>query len=145
MVALNKAGELLGAMPQVHAMTDVTGFGLAGHLVEMMEGAGCSANINYSSVSLLAGTSEYLSQRIVPDATFRNWNSYGQKVAFDKGVNVMEAFSVLPDPQTNGGLLFTVDPAFEEKLAEILRQKNIGAAAIGKVTEREEKIIRVSV
>lgn len=144
MTSLNKAGELLGGFPEVHAMTDVTGFGLAGHLVEMMEGSGCSANINYSSIPLLDGTREYLSQRIVPDATFRNWNSYGQKVAFDKGVNVMEAFSILPDPQTNGGLLFSVDPAFSEKISGIMKQKNIDAVMIGSVTEREEKIIRVS-
>jgi selenide,water dikinase len=144
MTSLNKAGEMLGGFTEVHAMTDVTGFGLAGHLVEMMEGAGYSANINYSSIPLLEGTLEYLSQRIVPDATFRNWNSYGQKVTFDKGVNVMEAFSVLPDPQTNGGLLFSVDPSFAEKISGILKQNNIDAIAIGKVIEREDKIIRVS-
>lgn len=143
MVSLNKAGELLGTMPEVHAMTDVTGFGLAGHLIEMMEGAGLSAILNYSAVQLLEGTREYLSQRIIPDATFRNWNSYGQKVAFDKGVNVMEAFSILPDPQTNGGLLFSAAPASEDKITELLKNAGITLLKVGTVTEKKEKVIQV--
>ena len=91
-------------------MTDVTGFGLAGHLIEMAEGSDLSAEINYSQVCLIEGAKEYLAQRIVPDATYRNWNSYSKKISFEKGVNVMEAFSILPDPQTNGGLLIAVSP-----------------------------------
>jgi selenide,water dikinase len=58
---------------------------------------------------------EYISQRIFPDATTRNWNGYSDKVKFEKGVNVMEAFTLLPDPQTNGGLLIAVNASGENK------------------------------
>ena len=117
MVQLNKIGEALGKIDGVTAMTDVTGFGLLGHLIEMAEGSDCSAEINYSLLPVAEGVREYLNQRIIPDATYRNWNSYSTKVSFEKvhpparagsdgdepagqGVNVMEAFNLLPDPQT---------------------------------------------
>ena len=63
-------------------MTDVTGFGLAGHLAEMAEGSGLSVEVNYSRLCLIENVREYLSQRIVPDATYRNWNSYSKKISF---------------------------------------------------------------
>jgi len=143
MISLNKVGAELGLLKEVTAMTDVTGFGLAGHLIEMMEGAGCSAEIDYSKIPVLEGAKEYLSQRIVPDATFRNWNSYGSKVGFEKGVNVMEAFSLLPDPQTNGGLLFSVEEDALTMLESWLKEKEISAVKIGRVVKRNEKIITV--
>jgi len=143
MTSLNKVGAELGLFKEVTAMTDVTGFGLAGHLIEMMEGAGCSAEIDYSKIPVLEGAKEYLSQRIVPDATFRNWNSYGSKVGFEKGVNVMEAFSLLPDPQTNGGLLFSVEEDALTMLESWLKEKEISAVKIGRVVKRNEKIITV--
>ncbi|MEO5984665.1 MAG: selenide, water dikinase SelD, partial [Ferruginibacter sp.] len=92
MTALNKIGEQLGHLDEVTAMTDVTGFGLLGHLLEMAEGAGISAELFYNKIKIANGAREYLSQRIVPDATYRNWNSYSKKTGFEKGVNVMEAF-----------------------------------------------------
>lgn len=108
---LNRLGEELGKMSGVSAMTDVTGFGLLGHLLEMAEGASLGAELYYSKLPLLDAARHYLAQRVVPDATYRNWNSYSSKVAFEPGVNVMEAFNLLPDPQTNGGLLIAVTPA----------------------------------
>jgi len=143
MTSLNKIGAELGLLKEVTAMTDVTGFGLAGHLIEMMEGAGCSAEIEYSKIPVLEGAKEYLLQRIVPDATFRNWNSYGSKVGFEKGVNVMEAFSLLPDPQTNGGLLFSVEASAVTMLEGWLSEKEISAVKIGRVIKKNEKIINV--
>jgi len=143
MTSLNKIGAELGLLKEVIAMTDVTGFGLAGHLIEMMEGAGCSAEIEYSKIPVLEGAKEYLLQRIVPDATFRNWNSYGSKVGFEKGVNVMEAFSLLPDPQTNGGLLFSVEASAVTMLEGWLSEKEISAVKIGRVIKKNEKIINV--
>jgi len=143
MTSLNKIGAELGLLKEVIAMTDVTGFGLAGHLIEMMEGAGCSAEIEYSKIPVLEGAKEYLLQRIVPDATFRNWNSYGSKVGFEKGVNVMEAFSLLPDPQTNGGLLFSVEESAVTMLEGWLSEKEISAVKIGRVIKKNEKIINV--
>jgi selenide,water dikinase len=90
MTTLNKAGEALGAMSGVHAMTDVTGFGLLGHLIEMADGSRLSAELNYNTLQILPGVKDYLAQRIVPDATYRNWNSYSQQVKFEPGVDVMQ-------------------------------------------------------
>ncbi|HNP53237.1 MAG TPA: selenide, water dikinase SelD [Ferruginibacter sp.] len=113
---LNKIGAPLASIPGVTAMTDVTGFGLLGHLLEICSGADLSAEIYYSQLQLLPGTKEYIAQRIIPDATYRNWNAYQKQVAFDKTVPVMEAFNLLPDPQTNGGLLIAVS---DEALASV--------------------------
>ncbi|HPH85054.1 MAG TPA: selenide, water dikinase SelD [Ferruginibacter sp.] len=145
MSSLNKVGELLGKIPGVTAMTDVTGFGILGHLVEMAEGAGLSAELLYSQLPVTEGSREYLAQRIVPDATFRNWNSYSTKVGFEKGVNVMEAFSLLPDPQTNGGLLFSANEASLPVITQLLEANGLKAFdnPIGRFIKRGDKIINV--
>jgi selenide,water dikinase len=143
---LNKAGQLLGAVKGVHAMTDVTGFGLIGHLMEMVEGSNTGAIINYSQVPVINSAKQYLAKRLVPDATYRNWNAYSKQVGFEKGVDVMEAFSILPDPQTNGGLLISVDPSAVEEVKDILIQNGLSnhIAPIGKLTEVNEKRIMVA-
>jgi selenide,water dikinase len=142
---LNKAGEALGKIKGVHAMTDVTGFGLLGHLIEMAEGSGLSTELIYNNIPILAAAKEYLPQRIVPDATYRNWNAYSNKVGFAPGVNVMEAFTVLPDPQTNGGLLIAVAPDSVSEVQELL--KNFGLTdflePIGKMVSQSEKVVSV--
>jgi selenide, water dikinase len=154
MTQLNKIGEALGKIEGVTAMTDVTGFGILGHLIEMAEGSSCSAEINYSTLPVADGVKEYLAQRIVPDATYRNWNSYSTKTAFEKarpddpvgrGVNVMEAFNLLPDPQTNGGLLIAVDENAVETVKNLLKANGLEnfAEPIGKFTEAAEKTILV--
>lgn len=145
MTQLNKIGEALGKLEGVTAMTDVTGFGLLGHLIEMAEGSGCSAEINYSALPVADGVNEYLTQRIVPDATYRNWNSYSTKTAFEKGVNVMEAFNLLPDPQTNGGLLIAVDETAVEEVKNLLKENELVnfAEPIGKFTAATEKTVFV--
>jgi selenide,water dikinase len=142
---LNSIGEGLGKIKGVTAMTDVTGFGLAGHLIEMAEGSGFSAQINYSRLCIPENIKGYLSQRIVPDATYRNWNSYSKKIHFEKGVNVMEAFSILPDPQTNGGLLIAVNPDSVNEVRQLLKQNALEkfAEPIGKFIAKDEKIIHV--
>lgn len=135
MATLNKMGVALGKIPGVTAMTDVTGFGLLGHLVEMTEGSGLSAEIYYNQLPIAPGVKEYIAQRIFPDATTRNWNAYSQQVKFEKGVNVMEAFTLLPDPQTNGGLLISVK---EDAVDEV--KKIIGdLEQIGKMMAKGEK------
>jgi len=144
LATLNKVGEALGKIDGVHAMTDITGFGLLGHLLEMAEGSGLGAELYYDAVPVLESAKQYLAQRIVPDATYRNWNSYSAKVAFGAGVNVMEAFSVLPDPQTNGGLLIAVDPADVEAVQQVLQDNNIAYVhPIGVLTDLGEKTIQV--
>ncbi|HEY5369318.1 MAG TPA: selenide, water dikinase SelD [Hanamia sp.] len=145
LTSLNSVGQALGNIKGISAMTDVTGFGLAGHLIEMAEGSGLSAEINYSNLNMIEGAKEYLAQRIVPDATYRNWNSYSKKINFEKGVNVMEAFSILPDPQTNGGLLIAVNSASLNELSEIFSRFGLEkfASPIGKLIAKNEKIIQV--
>lgn len=147
MTALNKTGEELGKILGVTAMTDVTGFGLLGHLIEMAEGSGLSAEINYSAIPIAEGVKEYIRQRIFPDATTRNWSSYSDKVKFEKGVNVMEAFTLLPDPQTNGGLLFTVKEKNIEEVKSLLKAAGLEKFAdpIGKITAKREKIVEVKI
>jgi selenide,water dikinase len=145
MTRLNKLGAHLGTMEQVHALTDVTGFGLLGHAIEMADGANLSLHLYYDKIPVVAGAKNYLAQRIVPDATYRNWNSYSTRTAFEKGVNVMEAFNLLPDPQTNGGLLISVNEEGVAALIELLRANGYDQhlEPIGRFVEKEEKTIRV--
>ncbi|HEY5463088.1 MAG TPA: selenide, water dikinase SelD [Hanamia sp.] len=147
LTSLNIIGEDLGEIKGVTAMTDVTGFGVAGHLIEMAEGSNLSAELYYSRLCIIEGAREYLSQRIIPDATYRNWNSYSKKISFEKGVNVMEAFSILPDPQTNGGLLIAVNPGSVSEVQEILKQNGLEKFSnpIGTFISKIEKIIEVKV
>jgi selenide,water dikinase len=147
MTQLNKTGESLGKIGGVNAMTDVTGFGLLGHLIEMAEGSGLSAEINYSALPVIDGAREYLSQRIVPDATYRNWNSYSDKVRFEKGVNVMEAFNLLPDPQTNGGLLVAVEEGSVEAVKALFKENGLGSFAepVGRFIPEGDKRIEVKI
>jgi selenide,water dikinase len=145
MSALNNTGEELGKIEGVTAMTDVTGFGLLGHLIEMAEGSNLSAEIYYDKIPMMDGVNEYISQRISPDATFRNWNSYSDKVTFEQGVNVMEAFTILPDPQTNGGLLFTVKEKSLNPVRNILEKVNLTVFTepIGRMISKNEKTVYV--
>jgi selenide,water dikinase len=145
MTQLNKAGEALAKIPGVHAMTDVTGFGLLGHAIEMAEGSKLSVALYYSKLQVLDGAREYLAQRVIPDATYRNWNSYSTKTSFDAGVNVMEAFSLLPDPQTNGGLLIAVAPAAVAEVVRILQQYGLEGYTepVGEMIPPNEKTVIV--
>ena len=146
MTTLNKAGTALGAISGVTAMTDVTGFGIAGHLIEMAEGSGLSAELFYAQLRVIEGAKEYLAQRIIPDATYRNWNGYGSKIRFEAGVDVMEAFNLLPDPQTNGGLLFTVAAEAVHEVQQLLADYGLQnfATPIGRMITKEEKTIVVN-
>ena len=145
MTQLNSLGEALGKIPGVTAMTDVTGFGLGGHLIEMAEGSGLSAELYYKQIPVIAGAKEYLAKRIVPDATYRNWNGYGSKIGFDAGVDVMEAFSLLPDPQTNGGLLIAVAADAQEQVAVLLESNGYAMymQPIGRMIAKQDKVIIV--
>src|SRR5205823_2693061 len=140
---LNKIGEQLGPIEAVTAMTDVTGFGLLGHLIEIAEGSGLSAEIDYASIPKLKGLEFYVQERIATGAATRNWSSYGDKVRFEKSINVTEAISILPDPQTNGGLLFTVTKSRLDEVQALLRENGISDQPIGKMVNRKEKIVFV--
>ncbi len=145
MTMLNTIGEKLGKLKGVTAMTDVTGFGLLGHLLEMAEGSGLSAEIFYNKIPAAEGVRGYITQRISPDATSRNWSSYGDKVKFEKGINVTEAFTLLPDPQTNGGLLFSVKEDEKNTVCGLLKDAGLDyfLEPIGKMVKLTEKVILV--
>jgi selenide,water dikinase len=123
MTTLNKPGELFSQIEGVKAMTDVTGFGLLGHLSEMCEGSCLSAVIEFAKVPVIASLPAYLSQNCFPGGTQRNWDSYGHKI----GPLTDSQRYILADPQTSGGLLVAVAEedcmAFEQILAE--QQLNI--------------------
>ncbi|MDO9187350.1 MAG: selenide, water dikinase SelD [Bacteroidia bacterium] len=141
MMQLNKLGEKAAQLKGVTAMTDVTGFGLLGHLIEMCEGAGLSAEIDYSSVPLLDGLSFYTSQMCVPDNSFRNWSSYDPKVSGITGDSLL----TLCDPQTNGGLLISVEPNSKKEFEELLIIEGYGAFArpIGVMKAKAEKVVAI--
>ncbi len=146
MMQLNKVGEALGNVERVCALTDVTGFGLAGHLIEMCEGANLSADVYWNHLPWITpDLKDYISKRIVPDASFRNWNSYGTQIGFGPGVDVMQAFSLLPDPQTSGGLLIAVAPEALAEVQAILVAHDLAAFTepIGQMKERSEKMLDV--
>ncbi|MBC7418175.1 MAG: selenide, water dikinase SelD, partial [Pedobacter sp.] len=106
MSKLNSIGEVIGKLDYVKAMTDVTGFGLLGHLSEMCEGSNLRAEINFERVPKLAVVDEYLEQNSIPGGTNRNWASYGHKI----GAITDRQKHLLADPQTSGGLLVAVLP-----------------------------------
>lgn len=121
MVKLNSIGEKLGKLPYVKAMTDVTGFGLLGHLSEMCEGSGLQATVEFNKVPQIGVIDEYLKQGSIPGGTKRNWASYGSKI----GALTDEQKHILADPQTSGGLLIAVEPGYEQEFEAILRENGI--------------------
>ncbi|GIL23724.1 MAG: selenide, water dikinase [Bacteroidota bacterium] len=122
MTELNVLGTAFGKLPYVHALTDVTGFGLLGHLIEVCEGSGVSAVLHYERVPLIRNLQTYISKFIYPDNTMRNWQSYEKKVS-----NIgSESLLTLCDPQTSGGLLVCVDPEFQQGFESVFNLKPIG-------------------
>lgn len=122
---LNKIGASLATFSNVHAMTDVTGFGLLGHLLEMAEGSNLTAELHYGKVKKFDGFQQYLQLRTTPGATARNWASYGTKVQLKDGLDEAEALGILPDPQTNGGLLIAVAPEGVADVQELFKQQGL--------------------
>ncbi len=142
---LNTIGGELGKISGVTAMTDVTGFGLLGHLIEMASGSGLTAELSYNAVPKISSLPGYIKQTIVPDATYRNWNAYSSQVFFAEGVNVMEAFTILPDPQTNGGILVSVKESSIAEVTDLFHRQGLDAFSkpIGRLVKKEEKTVRV--
>lgn len=140
---LNSFGQWLGKEQAVHAMTDVTGFGLLGHLIEMSEGSGLTATINYSNIPKLPAALDYIKQGIIPDATYRNWNAYSNKVNINSAVDAMEAFMLLPDPQTNGGLLISADKNCVNELLELGLKQKLKLSVIGQFGLSTSKSVEV--
>ncbi|KPM48119.1 selenide, water dikinase SelD [Jiulongibacter sediminis] len=142
MMVLNKVGEELGKMDAVHAMTDVTGFGLLGHLTEMAEGSGLSAEIHFNKVPLISpDIHDYIAQKSVPGGTHRNRASYGHKIADISD----EKWAVLADPQTSGGLLISVNPEKVEEVINVLKAAGLEESIepIGVLKSQGDKIVEV--
>lgn len=137
MCTLNNAGAAFALMSEVKAMTDVTGFGLLGHLCEMCQASNLSAKISLSKIPLMEGLSEYIHQGAVPGGTKRNWNSYGHLI----GEIDDTARTLLCDPQTSGGLLVAVSPEFKQRFESICKEKNIAISNIGVFSPCGDKTI----
>lgn len=139
MCALNTFGEELGKHSFVHAMTDVTGFALLGHLIEMCEGANLSAEVEYASVPLMEGVKELAAKFVYADNTMRNWKSYESKVA---GIG-SESLLTLCDPQTSGGLLVAVAPEAEQEFLALASANNTTAFKVGSMKRASEKRLTI--
>ena len=142
MMQLNKVGEALGKIKDVSAMTDVTGFGLLGHLVEMVEGSGLSAVIHFDNIPVITpDLKNYVNEKSIPGGTIRNWDSYGEKI----GAVSDYQKAILADPQTSGGLLIAVKASGINSVKEILNKYGLGAftTAIGKMIAKEDKRIQI--
>ncbi|HMI65878.1 MAG TPA: selenide, water dikinase SelD [Cyclobacteriaceae bacterium] len=139
MLTLNTLGADLGQLPYVNAMTDVTGFGLLGHLCEVCEGSGLSAEIEFDNVPRFDFLEAYIEQKSMPGGTGRNWASYGHKISplsdYQKGI--------LADPQTSGGLLVSVDSEKISGFESFVRSKGYELRSFGRLIQKNELVIRV--
>jgi selenide,water dikinase len=145
MMQLNKVGQELGNISRVHAMTDVTGFGIGGHLVEMAEGSGLTAELFWNKIPLLRNLDFYISKKIYPGANARNWNSYGMKIDVASSISPEASFAILPDPQTNGGLLISVSEEGYQDVKNVLVEYGLGdfTEPIGRMTRKGAKDVVV--
>ncbi len=131
---LNTPGPDLAAIDGVHALSDVTGFGLAGHLLEIARGSGCRIQLDWARVPLLSGVRDLAAAGFVTGASGRNWAGYGQQVRLPAGFSELDR-ALLTDPQTSGGLLVTCEPrALEPVLAAFARHGFPFAAECGEVS-----------
>ncbi|MEI6412055.1 MAG: selenide, water dikinase SelD [Bacteroidota bacterium] len=141
MKKLNKVGEAFGKLPYVQAMTDVTGFGLLGHLSEMCEASDTSAVLRFDQVPTIdiEILNSYLDQKCVPGGTVRNWDSYGHKVA---GADEYKR-KILADPQTSGGLLVAIKPDKVDEFKQVALAQGFDLQSFGFMIERQPVLITV--
>jgi selenide, water dikinase len=131
---LNTPGEALAGLPGVHALTDVTGFGLAGHLLEICRGSKLAGEVNFDALPVIPEALEWAQQGVATGASDRNWKGYGHEVALPAGFPDWKR-KLLADPQTSGGLLVSCAPdAVQRVLAEFQKRGFAQAAVVGKVS-----------
>ena len=141
---LNTPGPDLAALAGVHALTDVTGFGLAGHALELARGAKAGVRIDWSKVPLLAGARELVEQGMVTGASGRNWAGYGESVDLPNGFSATDQ-ALLTDPQTSGGLLVSCDADAVAEVLAVFERHGFGQAAeIGEVVEERPGRLRIA-
>ena len=126
---LNKPGKALSEMAGVHALTDVTGFGLLGHLLELARGAKLTAQLSMSQIPLLPGVEDLAHQGYFTGASGRNWEAYGKDVQLSPSVTQAQHM-LLTDPQTSGGLLVSCDPSSVEDVLALFHREGFEAAAV---------------
>lgn len=139
MIILNDVGLELAKINEVTALTDVTGFGLLGHLIEVCEGSNVSAVINFSKVPIFNEIHTYIDKNCVPGGTLRNWDSYGHKLTIE---DERQRF-ILCDPQTSGGLLIAVKKEATQKVELILKNKGLYAEPIGILVKKSESLVDI--
>src|SRR6185295_8516103 len=129
---LNTPGQALAEMPAVHALTDVTGFGLAGHLLEILRGSKLAGEVRFDALPMIGEALEWAKQGVATGASDRNWRGYGHEVSFH-GEEWKQ--KLLSDPQTSGGLLVACDPRAEREVLKEFEKRGFGAArVIGKLS-----------
>lgn len=131
LTSVNSLGADLGTEASVSAMTDVTGFGLLGHLMEICKASGVSAVLDWNKIPHAKEAIDLAKTFVLPDNAMRNWNNY----EVDATIENNDAFAWVVDPQTNGGLLLTVDPNHADQVLNICKIKNPKSAIIGEVQE----------
>jgi selenide, water dikinase len=139
MLTLNKAGADFGKLSYVNAMTDVTGFGLLGHLCEVCEGSGVSAEIEFDKVPCFDFLDEYILQKSMPGGTQRNWESYGSKI----NLSGERQRLILSDPQTSGGLLVSVDEDHAEEFESFMMLHYHEVHPFGSLVEKGKYVVTV--
>ncbi len=140
MCRLNAVGTRFAGLDSVRAMTDVTGFGLAGHLREMCEGSGLQARLNFERIPVLPHVHEYLEQGCSPGGAKRNFESYGHML----GDMTVQQRQILCDPQTSGGLLVAVDPQGEVDFLAICTEAGLHLQSIGHLHEPQHNTALIS-
>ncbi len=139
---LNRVGAALAMRDDVHAMTDVTGFGLLGHLLEICRGSGCGARLSFAQLPLIDEAVAFACEGITTGASGRNWASYGAGVQLAAGLAPWQQ-ALLTDPQTSGGLLVSCAPESKDEVLRAFREAGFeAAAAIGSL---EEGAVQVAV
>jgi selenide, water dikinase len=126
---LNTPGPALAALPGVHALTDVTGFGIAGHTLELARGARLRAVLEWPNLPLLPGVMELAGAGCITGASGRNWDGYGAEVHLASGLPAL-AKALLTDPQTSGGLLASCAPEAVDDVLRIFRAQGFDEAAV---------------
>ena len=139
MLTINLIGKELGNLEGVKAVTDVTGFGLLGHLIEMCEGSGLSAEINFGDIPKINNIDHYIEQKTFPGGTFRNFDSYGHKVS----QMTDEVKCLLCDPQTSGGLLIAVTPNGKDAFLNVAKDFGLFPKSFGVIKEKGDLVIEI--
>lgn len=132
---LNTPGTKLGRIDGVHALTDVTGFGILGHLLEIAKASSASAKLDWTSIPLLPGALEFAREGIATGASGRNWTGYGERITLGGTIGDAEKI-LLTDPQTSGGLLAACAPSVVDEVLKIFRSEGFDhTAVVGEIVE----------